>query len=179
MPKAKNSTWACIYIFFLVSSEAVPKVLLFSFVGRKMAKEKRSVCTRTMNSAETGTGISEISGPQDWRWLSHFSVSESAANGRKRNIWFCQILLSKEHLTKRKACLGWSWTFDIKKMLWKDHSCSDVTLPRLLGVEGLTKWANSLSYIDGSASLLVSMAALFNVPSDRMRAEKVNTQNRR
>lgn len=53
--------------FFLVNSEAVPKVLLFSFVERKMEKEKRSMCTRTMNSAETGTGISEISGPRDWR----------------------------------------------------------------------------------------------------------------
>lgn len=67
------------------------------------------------------------------------------------------------------------WSLKKKKKLWKEHFCSDVILPRLLWA-GLTKWADSLSYIEGSASLLVSMA---NMPSDRMRAEKVNTQNRR
>lgn len=166
------------FFFFVVNSQVVPKVLLFSFMEKKMRRRK-DLCTQEqwILCRNKNQDVWNIWPPGwvvtqsffcfriwcEWEEKEHLILPKSP---------FKRVLNQKKMLS-RLVLDTWSW-----KMFSEEHSCSDVTLFRLLWAG--TGQAGHLTVLqwEREASLWSSMAVLLNVLPDRMHYEKVNTQNR-
>lgn len=133
------------FFFFVVNSQVVPKVLLFSFMEKKMRRRK-DLCTQEqwILCRNKNQDVWNIWPPGwvvtqsffcfriwcEWEEKEHLILPKSP---------FKRVLNQKKMLS-RLVLDTWSW-----KMFSEEHSCSDVTLFRLLWA-GTAKRATSLSY---------------------------------